>query len=87
MIIHGFSFRKAKEFVKRMLVVNPDERANAEDLKKDPWLAGAGGDSELTGAIEGLKSFNARRKFRAAVTTVKAVNRAQRIISECKVLT
>jgi hypothetical protein len=34
----------------------------------------------LTSALKEMKAFNARRKFKAAVQTVKAVNRYYNII-------
>ena len=71
-----------------MLVVDPDKRASAEELKNDPWVQGAGGNSDLSGAKKELKAFNARRKFRSAVATVQATNRFRKFsFAECKVVT
>ncbi|DAZ96083.1 TPA: hypothetical protein N0F65_005861 [Lagenidium giganteum] len=64
---------EAKDLINKMLVVNPAERATAAQLLEHRWVTGAEvATVQLTSALEELKRFNARRKFRAAVSTVKA---------------
>ncbi|KAF4315845.1 hypothetical protein G195_010655 [Phytophthora kernoviae 00238/432] len=64
---------EAKDLISKMLVLNPAERWSARKLLQHPWIAGdAVKDVQLTTALVELRKFNARRKFRAAVSTVKA---------------
>ncbi|KAI9988271.1 hypothetical protein PInf_021669 [Phytophthora infestans] len=64
---------EAKDLISKMLFLKPVERWTARQLLEHPWIAGdAVKDVQLTTALEELRKFNARRKFRAAVSTVKA---------------
>jgi serine/threonine protein kinase len=64
---------EAKDLISKMLVLKPAERWTARQLLEHPWIAGdAVKDVQLTTALQELRKFNARRKFRAAVSTVKA---------------
>ncbi|KAG2926075.1 hypothetical protein PC129_g6789 [Phytophthora cactorum] len=64
---------EAKDLISKMLILKPAERWTARQLLEHPWIAGdAVKDVQLTTALEELRKFNARRKFRAAVSTVKA---------------
>lgn len=71
----------AKDLIRRMLVVNPDNRETAEKLLQHKWITGTDVSTvALTSALKEMKAFNARRKFKAAVQTVKAVNRVNKLI-------
>lgn len=64
---------EAKDLIAKMLVVNPLERWTAARLLEHTWITGANVNTvQLTGALIELRRFNARRKFKAAVSTVKA---------------
>ncbi|OQS05394.1 hypothetical protein THRCLA_02460 [Thraustotheca clavata] len=63
---------EAKQFVSRMLVVDPKKRATVDELLSDPWITGDVSSAPLNGVMTELRRFNARRKFRAAVKTVQA---------------
>lgn len=64
---------EAKNLISRMLVINPIERWTAAQLLDHTWITGANVNTvQLTGALIELRKFNARRKFKAAVSTVKA---------------
>ncbi|GAB9473200.1 Camk protein kinase [Globisporangium polare] len=64
---------EAKDLIAKMLVVNPCERWTAAQLLEHTWITGANINTvQLTGALIELRRFNARRKFKAAVSTVKA---------------
>lgn len=64
---------EAKDLISKMLVLNPAERWTAEQLLQHKWITGEDvANVQLTTALEGLRRFNARRKFKAAVSTVKA---------------
>jgi calcium/calmodulin-dependent protein kinase I len=71
----------AKDLISKMLVVDPKQRENADQLLRHPWIVGEDvSDAALSSAISELKKFNARRKFKAAVKTVQAVNRVAKLI-------
>ncbi|TYZ68308.1 hypothetical protein PybrP1_012859 [[Pythium] brassicae (nom. inval.)] len=64
---------EAKDLIAKMLVVNPAARWSAAQLLEHTWIAGSNVNTvELTGVLIELRKFNARRKFKAAVSTVKA---------------
>lgn len=66
----------AKDLIKRMLVVDPAERDTAEKLLQHPWITGNEvATVQLTSALEELRRFNARRRFKAAVNVVQAANK------------
>ncbi|CAI5740362.1 unnamed protein product [Peronospora destructor] len=63
----------AKEFISKMLVVNPNDRATAEDLMQHKWIIGTDvATVPLTSALTELRRFHARKKFKAAVHSVQA---------------
>eukprot|EP00937_MAST-01D_sp_MAST-1D-sp2_P007462 g7462.t1 len=64
----------AKEFINKLLVVNPQTRLTAAGVLEEPWITAEDDDGEhLEGALAELRRFNARRKFRAGVITAKIV--------------
>jgi len=68
----------AKDMISSLLTVNADARSSASMALKNKWICGE--DSHLEGKdlganLEKFKAFNAKRKFRAAVSTVMAANK------------
>ena len=68
---------EAKDFVRRLLVVEPLNRMTAEQAEEHPWFAAHGVDMDenLAHSIDELKTFEARTKVKAAVYGVEAVFR------------
>lgn len=64
---------EAKDLIARMLTVDPTKRPSMQEVLDHTWVGGSGG-SDLKGAREELKKFNAKRKFKSAIDTVKVVN-------------
>ncbi|KAJ0399737.1 hypothetical protein P43SY_009318 [Pythium insidiosum] len=63
----------AKDLIRKMLVVDPAKRWTAEQLLKHKWIAGENvATVSLDLTLEELRKFNARRRFKSAVNTVKA---------------
>ncbi|CAH0486847.1 unnamed protein product [Peronospora farinosa] len=63
----------AKEFISKMLVVNPKDRATAQELMQHKWITGTDvATVPLTSALTELRRFHARKKFKAAVHSVQA---------------
>ncbi|OQR90222.1 calcium/calmodulin-dependent protein kinase [Thraustotheca clavata] len=63
----------AKEFISKMLTVRPSERATAVQLLEHSWIVGNDTSTvQLSSALEELRRFNARRRFKAAVNAVTA---------------
>ncbi|KAL4100523.1 hypothetical protein PRIC1_008315 [Phytophthora ramorum] len=63
----------AKEFISKMLVVNPKDRATATELLQHKWITGTDvATVPLTSALTELRRFHARKKFKAAVHSVQA---------------
>ncbi|KAG1709020.1 hypothetical protein DVH05_022651 [Phytophthora capsici] len=61
----------AKDLISQMLVVDPEKRSTVDQLLSHRWVTGTEvATVQLTSALEELRRFNARRKFKAAVSTV-----------------
>jgi len=68
----------AKDLISSLLTVNPDDRATAKIVLSSKWITGD--DAHLAGKdlganLEKFKAFNAKRKFKAAVSTIMAANK------------
>ena len=63
---------EAKDLIYKMLTVDPDARWSAKQLMGHPWLHQSGEilKADLAGTQEELKRYNAKRRFKAAVTAV-----------------
>jgi serine/threonine protein kinase len=55
-----------------MLTVDPEQRITADEALKHPWLTADSSSMEvdLDKTLQKLKLFNARRKLRAAITSI-----------------
>jgi len=74
---------EARDLISKMLTVNPTKRISAFQALEHPWILGDSetlGARNLAGTLVELKKFNARRKFRAGVKTVTALNRMQKLV-------
>lgn len=63
----------AKDLVRRLLVVDANERLTADQILQHPWLtsSGDGDGEELIHFQANLKAYNARRRFRSAIRAVQ----------------
>ena len=67
-----------KSAVTQMLTVDPEQRPTAAELMQHQWFTAAkieGAGNNLVESMRNLRSLIARRKFRAAVKAVVALNR------------
>jgi calcium/calmodulin-dependent protein kinase I len=72
----------AKDFISRMLVVDPKNRAAASDLLEHRWIMDKDvATVPLTSALTELRRFHARKKFKAAVHSVQAINSMNKALS------
>lgn len=71
----------AKDFIRHLLVVDPQHRLTANQAMSHPWLLAAA-DSllviKLTKAMENFKTFEPKSKLRTAMKAVVATNRIKR---------
>jgi calcium/calmodulin-dependent protein kinase I len=69
----------AKDFISKVLVVNPNERLTADQALRHSWFTrhdrSTSMGTNLKDNLEQLKVFNLKRKLRAAVYTVIATNK------------
>lgn len=68
----------AKNLISSLLNINPDTRLSATEALKNRWILSDAGDLEgkdLGANLEEFKKFNAKRKFKAAVKSVIAINK------------
>jgi len=69
---------EARTLIKSLLTVDPKERLTAQQALENPWIHGDADSLAKKGLdknLASLKKFNAKRKFKAAVSTVVAVNK------------
>lgn len=69
----------AKDFIKRLLTVDPNVRLTAQQAIGHPWLAAdvigpVGGQPDRNLVASVRQNFNARKTFKKAVDAVKAIN-------------
>jgi calcium-dependent protein kinase len=65
--------QEAKSLISHMLTVDANTRYTIDQVLDDPWLMGLAqqtNNAELTGAVSRLRTFNAKRKLRAAAMAV-----------------
>jgi calcium/calmodulin-dependent protein kinase I len=71
---------EAKELISSLLTVDPEVRLSAQDALENPWIRFDDellAQRDLGGTLTTLSKYNAKRKFKAAVSTVMAVNKLQ----------
>ncbi|KAJ1751328.1 Calmodulin-dependent protein kinase cmk2 [Coemansia sp. RSA 2523] len=68
----------AKDFIRRCLRANPNERMTAEQALQHPWLSG---EHTATRDLlpDVIENFNARATLRRAVLKIQAVNRMRKL--------
>jgi len=69
---------EARDFIRRLLTVDPSARMTADEALKHPWLARVSsihqsGQKDLLPEIK--KAFNAKATFRKAVNGIRMINR------------
>jgi calcium/calmodulin-dependent protein kinase I len=72
----------ARELVRKMLVLNPDDRITAKDALRHPWLRLSKDRLSmvmLQGTSQRLKTFNARMKLRSAMIAVDWVSGLKKV--------
>jgi serine/threonine protein kinase len=73
----------AKDFVRKILVVDPNERITAKAAIKHPWIkvkARVLSDNDLGSTLTPLRRFNMKRKLKAAGTMVVAARRMTQML-------
>lgn len=67
----------AKDFISRMLTVDPAERWSLEQLMRHDWIKSAAATVNLQKQQQKIKKYQANRRFRKVAFAVMAVNRAK----------
>jgi len=67
----------AKDFVRKMLIVDPKKRATVDDLLKDPWLSSQHSNASALATVSELKKHLAVTRLKAAGNVTIAANRMQ----------
>lgn len=68
----------AKDLIRNLICVNPDERYNSAKALGNKWIGADAkklANQDLATQLAQFKKFNAKRKFKAAVSTVMATNK------------
>ncbi|KAJ1620710.1 kinase-like domain-containing protein [Pavlovales sp. CCMP2436] len=74
--------REARDFVLRMIVIDPDRRWTAAKLLTHPWMTSIDvRDDHLSAAAKKFKRYNAARKLRSAVRSIIVINRLRKQFS------
>ena len=80
--------KPAKKFIRSAMSVDPDKRPTSDDLRDHEWITKMSKEEleshHLDHALQLTRGFTARRKFKAAVRTVVAVTRVQRLVTAAR---
>jgi len=74
----GTVSKEARNLIKSLLTVDPKDRLTAKTSLENSWIRGDSDSlakNDLGKNLQSLKRFNAKRKFKAAVSTIVAVNK------------
>eukprot|EP00980_Cylindrotheca_fusiformis_P020030 scaffold7114_cov106-Cylindrotheca_fusiformis.AAC.4 len=74
----GTVSEEAKSLISSLLTVDPKKRLDAEEALENSWIKGDDASlakKDLGVNLQEFKKFNAKRKFKAAVSTIIAVNK------------
>jgi len=74
----GTVSQEAKDLISSLLTVDAGTRLTAEDALDNQWIMGDDAQlakRDLGANLEKFRNFNAKRKFRAAVSTIIAINK------------
>jgi serine/threonine protein kinase len=66
---------EGKDFIEKILVVDPKKRATAFELQTHPWMSAEVGNQNISPAIARLKQFTARARWKQAINTTRSVVR------------
>merc|ERR1712224_468223 len=66
---------EAKSFICDILTVDVNRRPTAKELLSHPWMKADVADGNLAPAIAALKRYNARRRLKSAMNTVRSIER------------
>lgn len=56
----------AKDLIKKLLVVEKENRLTADEILKHPWIDGETPRMELPAVTEKIKEYNAKRRMRVS---------------------
>jgi len=70
----------AKDLIRKLLVVNPSERMDADGIMAHPWIKGEGTPrEEMPGVLNNIRKYNAKRRLKKASTAVLGSIRWRRL--------
>jgi len=69
----------AKDFVKKLLVVDPEKRLSSAEALMHSFIMGSSSTKARTKALDSLKNFNAKRKWQSVAEVVMAANKLKRL--------
>lgn len=73
-------YRTAKDFIRRLLTLDPQRRPSASEALQDKWMTGV--DARDVNILDAVReNFCPRRALRSAVGAVRAMNRLRTSIS------
>jgi len=69
----------AKDLINGLLVVDSENRFNAEDVLQHPWIKESGTEKDITPALDKLKGYQNRRRLKKHVNAIIALNRMKNV--------
>ena len=76
---------EAKELISQLLTVDVNARLTADEALENQWITGDDAklmQRDLGANLEKMRNFNAKRKFRAVVSTIIAINKLNSLKEE-----
>eukprot|EP01017_Pseudomicrothorax_dubius_P041625 TRINITY_DN6676_c0_g1_i12.p1 TRINITY_DN6676_c0_g1~~TRINITY_DN6676_c0_g1_i12.p1 ORF type:complete len:170 (+),score=43.44 TRINITY_DN6676_c0_g1_i12:645-1154(+) len=77
----------AKDLIRKLLVVDPRRRFKAEEILSHPWIIGdVTPRKNLPQVLPGIKSYNAKKRFKRVGEAVRAVSKFASFVEKRKTL-
>ncbi len=70
----------AKDLIKKLLVVNPKNRLDADGIMNHPWITGKNPEKHMPEILKAITEFNAKRRLKRAGYMVIASVRFKNIL-------
>ena len=75
---------KAKDLIKKILVADPAERLNAEQILSHEWIVEQGVNNCLDEVPSKIKEYNAKQRLKKAGQAIIAVQRLSKLLGSSK---
>jgi len=72
--------------ISKILVRNPGERLNAEQILAHPWIVDQGANNDLNEVPAKIKEYTAKMRLKKAGQAIIAVQRLNKLLGSTKII-